>query len=676
MSFDPSLLGSVGSQGRTPIDDTSLSVRPQVGDTGFYEDEETYVDFEETAQEDPLRRLMRDPKKHAALLRYLVSRIDYSEDEMSKFYSRWQSNELRLQAHINLSSKEQALQDENDANMEPNAVPIVVPFGYAAISTLTTYMVNTFASRRPMFTVGAHRGEDWDRARNMEVVLQQQADHNFLLKEFWKNFNDIGTYGAGIMRPEWVVIEKMRTRRQGGGPFNLGAVSTVRAPQVVYEGNEVNTIDPFFFFPDPRVAMADVADKGEFVWWRDFISRLELRRSDDYDYVDRIPRGLPPTRRGGISVRNWKARGASIDEQVMGRGEAQIHLEHDFVQIDQGTCWIIPDEFGLSSSTEIELWYFTIGNKKQIIEAMRFDMDHEKHPVAVAEPYGLGHGFGHAGPADYVGPIQDMMSWLLNSHIANTRTAINNMWIVDPHRVVMQDLKKPGAGKVIRLKKTALGQDVRTALFQLPVNDVTRGHIADADLMMQLGQMLLAINENIMGQPQQGGRKTASEVRISGQAALSRLSTTTRVTSAQQISPLTEMMALNTQQFISEEYYYIVTGMDGAKASIRAEDLDGELKYPIHDGSLPLDKFALLEVWKELLLGTAQSEQLSMQYDVAKIFEHVAELAGATNIEDFRRDPQGQSGVNMQLMPNDQFDREKQAGNVVPISSVPQTRLR
>jgi hypothetical protein len=58
-----------------------------------------------------------------------------------------------------------------------------------------------------------------------------------------------------------------------------------------------------------------------------------------------------------------------------------------------------------------------------------------------------------------LGPMQEMMSWMLNSHLFNVRAVLNNTLVVNPQMVDMEDLKKKGPGRVIKLKPAAFGQD-------------------------------------------------------------------------------------------------------------------------------------------------------------------------------------------------------------------------
>lgn len=654
MTFDPSILG-LASLGQETVRDEFPPDEDSLFEVTSFEDE--------NYGHDAMARLMRNGQKnHDKLLEAIKTQIVASQHEMSEFYPRWESNELRMQAHIDLRGKDAVLKRQNDLNQQPSNVPIVIPYGYAAIATIVTYLTNVFAARKPIFTLGSYRAEDVYRAKNMENLLQFQADHMHLVGELWTKFNDIGTYGVGALKCSWDVIEEMRTRRSAGEQ-GLGRTLTSRSMKVVYEGNTVVALDPFFFFPDPRVPMAKVSTEGEFVYWRTFESRMALGRNPEYEHVDRIQATPPRDKFGTSSRRNTLARGKNLGELDTSN---VLALDKDFVQVDQGTTWIIPRDFGLTDKEEPELWLFTVGNLGQIIEAVPFDMDHSTHPVAVAEPFGNGHGFGQACPADYMAPIQDEISWLLNSHKANVRTAINNQFVVDPSRVVWKDVITPGAGRLIRLKKTALGSDVRTAIHQLPVQDFTRGHLADMDLMISLGDMILAVNENLRGQPNSGGRQTATAARISGQAAISRMALTGQIISTQSITKLGRMMSLNTQQWISEEFEFQIGGQDAAKATIRPVDVDGEFYFPIQDGTLPLDKQGMLETWERIFGVAVQSPEINASHDVGRIFEYVAELGGATNIEDFRR--QQQPNQTVALLPDEQLERETERGNVIPIT--------
>ena len=595
------------------------------------------------AEPRPIDRLVPNSQLHNDVLAKLVGRLDYSERSMQAFYSRWNVNEKKVQAYINLPDYEKVLKEMTKAAEPPQIVSITVPYTYATIWTIVTYLVHTFCGQKPIFKIEANSGESVKPAANMELVLQYNADHTKLVAALFQWFLDDAMYGVGVTRTLWSVEKAKRTVWQAQ-PMVPGLASSIqkvrmRVEKVTYEGNSVVNVDPFLFFPDPRVPMSQVARNGEFVFWRSYEGKYNLKLEElagNLKWVDNIPE-LPRDTFGSSSsksVRNKLVGG----EGTPGDPNTRDSRSEAFYQVDQGTVLLVPKQWGLGDGEVPEKWIFSIGNKGQIIQAEPFDADHSKHPVNVIESTTLGYGFGQPGTVDMLGPIQDSLSWFINSHIYNVRATLNNMWVVDPSMIEMQDLKRPTPGKLVRMKRSAYGQDVRAALSQLPVQDVTGGHITDMQLFMRMGDQLSAVNDNLRGIQSSGGRKTATEVRTSGEAGASRLAARARYISAQGLTDMAEMMSLNCQQYMSEAFFYQVVGKNGAMDSflVNPPEVAGDFKYPVSDGSLPTDKVALLEVWKEIWMAVAQSPVLSQQYDQVGIFDYVAELGGAKNISQFK----------------------------------------
>jgi len=613
----------------------------------------------------PIDMMKPNSDLHSRVLNYLLRRLSDSERAMSKFHGRWRTNEIRNQAWLDLRNYEKLIKEANEAGRPPKAVDIVVPYSFATLSTISTYMLQVFCGRRPNLHVGSY-GTEVENAMRMEIVLQYQCDHNRIIKEWWKWFNDMGLYGLGILINRWTIEKAKRTQNTVRPVLDIGS-SQFRPEEfreqvevTSYEGNKIFALDPFMFYPDPRVPMAEVNERGEFVFWRTFDGKHMLKRQENagkLKWVDHATSTIGHSTTG--QLQSARALLSGGDPHAGGPWDWQMISGTGNYQVDTCSIDIIPRELGIGHSEKVEKWIFTILNKSQIVQAeMQMD-DHDQHPVIVSEPYGTGYAFGSVGMADYIGPLQDSMSWFLNSHMENVRTAINNQLVVDPYAVEMQDVRKPGPGKLIRLKKTALGRDVRTAINQLPVMDITRGHIDSMQKFFDIGQKVSAVSENLLGLQDSGGRKTATEVRTSSEAAASRLAATARVISSQGMTALTHQMSLNTQQWMSEDFYVRVVGQDGLMypLAIGQDQVAGDYFYPIHDGTLPLDKVAMLDIWRQILEGTMQDPELRQAYSIPKIFEFVAELGGARNIKSFRLQ-QGDPGMMQQ---------QAQQGNMAPI---------
>lgn len=613
-------------------------------------------------------RLEPKSKLHQTVLKHLITRLDMSEREMQKFYPRWRAGEKRTQAYIDLADWEKTLKEMNDSGKAPKVVSITVPYTFATIWTIVTYLVHTFCGRKPMFQVASYKKEAVKASQMMEQVLQFNSDHTRLIKHLFQYFQDGEQYGVGIIRTRWETQKAMRTvwrdQSQGFNFFGMGGGTQrvkVREERTVYAGNEAVSQDPFMFFPDPRVPMHEVNRKGEFVFWRNYDGLHSLKReqaSGRFKWVEHAGQMPHNTTALGDSSRHLLSGGNSHpgQQESMYTGKAM-----NYIQVDQGTCEIIPAELGLGTSDKPEKWLFTIANKNQIIQAEPFDYDHGMHPVAVIEPYTMGYGFGQAGISDYLGPTQDTLSWLVNSHIDNVRTALNNMFVVDPSMVEMQDLKNPGPGKIIRLKQTALGRDVRSVLQQMNVADVTSSHMKDLEMFMRMGDSLSSITDNLRGLQDSGGRKTATEVRTSGEAGASRLAAHARLISAQGVVDLAEQMCLNNQQFLEEAFYIQLLGQEAQETGLQVnpEQLVGDFYFPVHDGTLPLDRVAMLDVWKEIFIAVSQDEQLRTEFSVPKIFDYLAELGGAKNLDAFK--------VNLNpAAPGADLEGAAAAGSMVP----------
>lgn len=642
-----------------------------------YYESDRKVDWMKPEEQSPLDFLAPQTPQHQWMLNYLKDRIKYSEQRMSQFYPRWVENELLMQAYVTLSDYDQILKDRNDRRGGAGeAVEINVPFAWAQVNTIVTYLLHMFGGRNPIFSVGSYRAEQVGPAQSMEMLLQHNADVTKFIKVLYFFLMDAEIYGMAAVRTMWKRTIKTQTVMVPPDPAvasSLASFGIQPQPErrtqeyVSFEGNDTANIDPFMFFPDPRVPMHEVNEKGEFVFWRSFKARHELLRAEaagQIKWVDRIS-NQSPMRNGDSNVASMRALRSAGVSQPGENDWGQIGNVTPNYQIDQGTIEIVPSECGLGSSKVPEKWLFSIANGSQIIQAVKLDLPSGKHPIEVTEPSSFGYAFGQLGTVDMLGPMQQMMSWFLNSHIYNVRAALNNQFVVDPTKVEMSDLGNGRPGKLIRLKNTAFGlADPKSAIFQLPVMDITRGHLADFQLFQRLAADLTGATDNVRGLQDAGGRKTATEIRTSSEAGTSRLAAKGKLHSSMALTGLAEQWALNFQQLLTAEQELSVLGADGQRKSVRItpENIQGGFNFPVHDGTLPIDKVGLLDVWRQIFQAVLADPQLRQGYDVMSMFDWICQLGGAQNIQSFKLNVQSQEQQMMAL----------QSGNAVPMDAMMQ----
>src|SRR5207244_2818945 len=109
-------------------------------------------------------------------------------------------------------------------------------------------------------------------------------------------------------------------------------------------------------------------------------------------------------------------------------------------------------------------------------------------------------------------------------------------------------------------RPSAYGSDVRTFFYQIPVQDMTRGHVADMETVFAFGEKMTGINDQMFGALSAGGRKTATEVRTSTGFGVNRLKTICEFISAMGMSPHAQKLVQNTQQYYDAEQEFKIAG--------------------------------------------------------------------------------------------------------------------
>ena len=244
------------------------------------------------------------------------------------------------------------------------------------------------------------------------------------------------------------------------------------------------------------------------------------------------------------------------------------------------------------------------------------------------------------------------------------RKALNDQLIIDPSRVVTKDLLDGGPGRIIRLRASSYGTDVRSVVSQLQMQDIARSHIGDTQLVGELMQRILGVNDNVMGTLDPGGRKTATEVRTASTFSISRLKTIAEYFSATGFTPLVQKLVSNTQQFYfaeaSEqnppiEVFKVVGDMmnDLSTVSVDPQSIAGFYDFVPVDGTLPIDRLAQANVLKEIVMVLAQTGG----YNIDEMVNVIAQLSGVKGLKRFK----------LQVAPDAMVAEQAQRGNVVPL---------
>lgn len=610
---------------------------------------------------------------HKKLLKEVVDRRNFSARKMTDYHRRWDEQDETVRAYVPETELTKKQKSGKQNRREFDYISLELPYSFAIIMTAHTYWCSVFLSRSPVYQYTGRHGEPLDKIQAVEAIMDYQLMVGLQLPVLYNWIYDLAKYGLGIVGNYWEK-EEVTTSRIIMQPKTLFGIDTgktekvrVEEVQVGYEGNRLYNVRPFDFFPDPRVPIFEF-QKGEYCG-RDTVASYLLLKAQGFINIREAQKAGAGKSGSGV-IQTETSGTPQMDRAVQPEEEQGPGVS--YASVHEMVIKIVPSAWKIGKSDKVEMWIFTMANQTTIIGARPLGLYHNKFPYSVIE-YGMGASeFVKLSMIDVIKPLTDSLSWLFNVHFFNVRKALNDVRVVDPSRVTMSDVLRPGAGGVIKLKPAAYGTDPKLALHQLEVHDVTQMHLRDSQFVETMIQRVTGVVDNLMGMVNTSGRKTATEVRTSTGFSTNRLKTPSEYASAVGWGPLSQMMVQNTQQLYEEEKMFRVAGtlvLEGGPKqqqeqgqapqgiNVSPESISGFYDFIPVDGNLPIDRLAQANLWKETLVQLASVPQLALEWDIGGMIAHTMKLTGERNIDRFR----------LNLAPDEKLQRQAELGNVVPL---------
>lgn len=620
---------------------------------------------------------------HEKLLQNLKRRAHAGWELLSERRSDWRKMDERMRVYHRpdknprysrtASNKAEQARRDNDVQRD-----IIMPVSYATHETLLTYMTLAFL-QDPIFRYEGTGPEDVLGSMMMQALVQRQVEHfgaGLALQTFW---SDGFKYGFGAVHAFWHEEAAYRpVRKERATMDDLNALFSVeevteREWGVVFEGTKLENIDPYTVIADPAVPIHKVQE-AEFFGWVSRTNYMAL---------------LGKERNNGSLLFNVKyirhSRGVSSFHYM--REEAPTHTKTGMLGVNEpvDVLWmyvtLIPKEWELSDEEYPETWVFGLAADEVIVAAKPLTLEHGQKPVAIIAPDTTGYDAVPMGRLEIIGDIQTVIDFLYNSHILNLRKAINDMFVVDPYLANMEDLKNPGAGKLIRTRRAQWGRgNLDNVVKQLQVTDYTAGNIGETRYLQDLAQNSVGATDMLQGIIHNRGPRISAQA--SSQAAnsgLSRLEKLAYTIHLQGMVPLSRFYAAHTQQFLDRDTYVKLTGEmaeqlaeafpsrvtntpQGARLLVEPGDI--QVLYDLVSSSAIVPGSENVQTWFQLFqtLMTTPHPGLIQSFNVPKIFAHIARQMGAKNIDDFIN--RAQPPV---VLPDEEVEQQVDAGNLVAL---------
>lgn len=577
-------------------------------------------------------KLTKDAQQKIAQM--LLAFVKQSDAKISQRAKAWTESEKDNQAYIPVADAERAAKRSKE---DFSFSKVYIPYSYAIMMAEHTYLTSVFLGRSPILQLEGSNAAGQDDVVMAETILGYQVTNGQMLVPLYVFLYDLCLYGVAAIGCYWddertyITAYGEKQVEVEGVPIEDKYEKTETILEVAgYRGGKLYNVKPKDLIIDTKVGFVQFQD-GDGIGRRVKLNKSDIMANDTYFNKE------------FLSGTSGYDSGPSGDNPAL--VETDYHCDALDGQREGGViqCYeiyykLVPNEFGLSTNTNKEIWVFTMTSTGLLIGANPAGWYHGKFPMDLATREFDGYTLSSRGIPEIGAPLNHTLNWLINSHMYNVERALNNEFIFDPSILNSKDFMDPAPGKRIRVRPEGYGKDVKQAFAQMNSYDATRSHMQDIKLVEGLFQRVFGISDQMLGALSQGGRKTATEVRSASGFGLNRLKSLSEFLSAQFFGPLTLKLWSNSQQmYTQEDTFSIAKGLTTKTLEnpITVDQIAGNFNFAPVDGTIPIDRMAQAMIYKEILMGMQTFPQVAGRYDVASFFAFIAKMAGVKNLDSF-----------------------------------------
>ena len=609
----------------------------------------------------------KDETKELADFRMrLQDLVKMSRNVMKNYYSIWDQNDRVYRGERMLDEQDKKALKRN----EP--AKVYVPMTHTQVQTFVSFATMLMTQRDYFYELSGSGIEDEKAAKLAQAVVERDLEHNkfkgILVPQF---LTDVARFGLGIFKSQWtretVPYQQMvPDPKWKPNPTLPSQAVPPMVPQWVektkFLGNMIEVISPYRWFPDTRLPLTRYRD-GEFCADETEKGMTELRRMEKLgdvvglDFVQRLP----------DESFNGDRRFAGIDREANVRFNPSVNPKDSshFTLITEVEIKLNPSTAMIAEGVAIDetldavvVYLVWIANDGRIVRIQDSGYEHNEFLYDASQFFNDQNRFSNFGIAELLGPMQDVMDWLMNARVTNVRKVMQNQLIVDPRNIEMDDLKE--RRPVIRLKATVPeGMAITNYIQQLQVTDATAGHIQDMSVIQNFSEQATGLQDNLMGQYSTGRRSAREASNVNANAA-GRIITPIKGMWEAAFQPLGKKLVCNHRQGLDEEQLIRVIGLQRYLENSQPNPAN-PMEVPAVQAFLPVDKSMLVGSYDFLVFeGTLPSQRtaiaaslqaagdiliknpsaiFALQIDPKLVFAEWLELQGIRNAERFRLTP-------------------------------------
>lgn len=412
---------------------------------------------------------------------------------------------------------------------------------------------------------------------------------------------------------------------------------------VVWSGNLLKSIDVYNFLWDTAVHPTKLARTGEWFAETEMKTPFRVRKMEQDGQLFAVERYVdenygpnftyfcePPDVREGTSDNsgstNWRSffgGGAQTPETMPG------------IELVYWTGWLKPKDFGLSESSDFELYRVVMANAQHITSAIKLDSTSGLLPIGMATPIIDDLDNQQRTYAEQLLPLQHFSSFLLNSHQDAVRKALYGLKIYN--QSVFGKLDRSNDDLVsgwIPTRSPSVDVNLNNAIRFVNDAPSTERNVSDIGLMDQLMQKILPTD--MLTNVTSLDRATQFQAAATVQAANRRSLKIARLIYSQALMQIKTQMIYNV--YMNQQTIEIYNA-EGQITQISPSALrEAKIEYEIAGGLKGLDRLSLMTILNQIIMMVLQSQQAMAEIDVVALITYYLSLAGDnTNLAFFKR---------------------------------------
>mgnify|MGYP000682586868 CR=1 FL=1 len=421
---------------------------------------------------------------------------------------------------------------------------LFVPSAFTVIETLLPRIILPILSNRVFFRILPRESKDAEYAKLTEELLAYQFEQINFYDKFYQWIKNFLLYGIGIIKVFWRIdIQKEMTVTvpQIVDGMKIGR-QQIKKPVVLFDGPDIDIVDPYDFYIDPRASSIENARWCLHRFWRDYDYLVEKQEQGIYKNVELV--------KPGIEVKDIQK---AVRSQITGAPAA--FLESDKYKIEIWEYWennrlvVIANRRVILRDEENPFWH----KQKPFIAIRNLQMPHEFYGISEIEP---------------IESLIHERNAIRNQRLDNIKAIVNKTLIVDRNADIdldrLEENNRPGG--------IILTNDVN-AIRPLVTGDVLPSAYQEDFMILRDIQDATALAEYTIGTTPRR-TETATAVIQLQQAAMSRISLKVQNVLQNGILPLVKMFIQLNQQFMDKPKVVRIIGeKDYEYKEIAPEDI-------------------------------------------------------------------------------------------------------